>query len=152
ISRRPLPPPIRLPGGFMKASRLALFFACFVSIALINNQDLSAGQDERKLLRSDNGQSTTVTNKSHADLTQAPLPHHALFWNAKQFLTDGYGNLPLSFEPNHGQANPNVKFMSRGSGYTLFLTPTEAVLKLRKGSPRHAWRLPLDRPDQTTVS
>src|SRR2546423_6656706 len=34
-----------------------------------------------------------------------------------------YGRLPLSFEANHGQTNPAVNFLSRGSGYTLFLTP-----------------------------
>src|SRR5438132_548275 len=43
-----------------------------------------------------------------------------------------YGKLPLSFEANDGQADPQVKFLSRGSGYTLFLTPTEAVLTLTK--------------------
>jgi len=39
-----------------------------------------------------------------------------------------YQKLPLSFEANQGQADGTVKFLSRGSGYTLFLTPTEAVL------------------------
>jgi len=42
-----------------------------------------------------------------------------------------YDELPLSFEPNQGQADPSVKFLSRGKGYTLFLTPTEAVLRLQ---------------------
>src|SRR5256712_13013514 len=45
-----------------------------------------------------------------------------------------YGKLPLSFEANDGQADPQVKFLSRGSGYTLFLTSTEAVLVLREGA------------------
>lgn len=47
-----------------------------------------------------------------------------------------YGRLPLSFEENRGQTDPKVKFVARGSGYSLFLTPTETVLKLRDGSPR----------------
>ena len=42
-----------------------------------------------------------------------------------------YGKLPLHFEPNRGQTASKVKFLSRGSGYTLFLTPAEAVLALR---------------------
>ncbi|HWN09545.1 MAG TPA: SBBP repeat-containing protein [Pyrinomonadaceae bacterium] len=42
-----------------------------------------------------------------------------------------YGALPLSFEPNQGQADRSVKFLSRGKGYTLFLTPTEAVFRLQ---------------------
>ncbi len=47
-------------------------------------------------------------------------------------LVRAYGDLPLSFERNDGQTDPRVKFLSRGNGYTLFLTPTEAVLALRK--------------------
>jgi len=42
-----------------------------------------------------------------------------------------YGKLPLSFEANHGQTDPQVKFLSRGHGYSLFLTGDEAVLALR---------------------
>jgi hypothetical protein len=38
----------------------------------------------------------------------------------------------LSFEANQGQTDGRVKFLSRGPGYTLFLTPTEAVLSLRQ--------------------
>lgn len=40
-----------------------------------------------------------------------------------------YGRLPLSFEPNRGQVDPQVKFLSHGSDHTLFLTATEAVLQ-----------------------
>ena len=38
--------------------------------------------------------------------------------------------MPLSFEANRGQADSQVKFRSRGSGYTLFLTGDEAVLPI----------------------
>src|SRR6202030_1137586 len=47
-------------------------------------------------------------------------------------LNQAYGKLPLSFEANQGQTNPQVKFLSRGNGYSLFLTTTEAVLVLKK--------------------
>jgi Beta-propeller repeat len=40
--------------------------------------------------------------------------------------------LPLSFEPNLGQTDPEVQFLSRGRGFTLFLTSTEAVLVMRQ--------------------
>ncbi len=43
-----------------------------------------------------------------------------------------FGRLPLHFEANRGQAPPAVQFCARGPGYTLFLTPTEAVLALRQ--------------------
>ena len=47
-------------------------------------------------------------------------------------LIEEYGKLPLSFEANQGQTDEQVKFLSRGSGYNLFLAPTEAVLTLIK--------------------
>jgi len=48
----------------------------------------------------------------------------------------GYGNLPLSFEPNHGQTDPRVKFVSRAGNRTLWLTSDEAVLAV--GRPPHS--------------
>lgn len=45
-----------------------------------------------------------------------------------------YGKLPLSFEPNLGQSNPEAKFLAHGDGYSLFLTSNEAVLALRDRS------------------
>jgi len=53
-----------------------------------------------------------------------------------------YGKLPLSFEANQGQTEPQVKFLSRGSGYTLFLTSTEAVLMLTKTDAHAKHRIP----------
>ena len=38
-----------------------------------------------------------------------------------------FGQLPLAFEANAGQTDAQVRFLARGSGYALFLTPTEAV-------------------------
>ncbi|HEY3897136.1 MAG TPA: SBBP repeat-containing protein, partial [Chthoniobacter sp.] len=45
-------------------------------------------------------------------------------------ILEAYGQLPLSFEINQGQTDPQVKFLSRGEGYSLFLTEQEAVLAL----------------------
>ena len=47
-------------------------------------------------------------------------------------VIQGYGKLPLHFEANQGQTDAQVKFISRGSGYTMFLTGNEAVMVLRK--------------------
>jgi Beta-propeller repeat len=44
---------------------------------------------------------------------------------------EAYGKLPLSFERNQGQADSRVKYLSRGGGYSLLLTPSEAILSLR---------------------
>jgi hypothetical protein len=46
-------------------------------------------------------------------------------------LAESYGKLPLSFEVNQGQTDAQVRFLSRGKGYALFLTGGEAVLSLR---------------------
>ncbi len=46
-----------------------------------------------------------------------------------------YEKIPMSFEPNLGQSNPQVSFLSRGNGYTLFLTPAEAVIAMRQSAP-----------------
>ncbi|MBI2187283.1 MAG: hypothetical protein HYU37_09225 [Acidobacteria bacterium] len=45
-------------------------------------------------------------------------------------MIEGYGNLPLNFEVNHGQSAPEVKFLARGTGYSLFLTSNETLLVL----------------------
>ena len=44
-------------------------------------------------------------------------------------------SLPLQFEENRGQADPAVQFVSRGAGYTLFLTANEAVFVLTHQKP-----------------
>jgi uncharacterized repeat protein (TIGR01451 family) len=41
------------------------------------------------------------------------------------------GQLPLIFEPNQGQADPAVKFLAHGSGYSLFLDANSAVLAMQ---------------------
>ena len=43
-----------------------------------------------------------------------------------------YGDLPLSFEANQGQTEPQVQFLARGRGYQLFLADSAAVLALTK--------------------
>ena len=50
----------------------------------------------------------------------------------KANLAVNYGKIPLHFEANAGQVDEQVKFLSRGSGYSLFLTSGEAVLALQK--------------------
>ena len=43
-----------------------------------------------------------------------------------------YGNLPLQFEPNQGQADPRFDFVTRGAGYGLSLSAAEAVFVLNR--------------------
>ncbi len=57
--------------------------------------------------------------------------------NAMRRIVESYGKIPLGFEENRGQTDAQVKFLTRGTGYTLFLTGTEAVLSLAKPEGRH---------------
>ncbi|MBI3292937.1 MAG: SBBP repeat-containing protein, partial [Elusimicrobia bacterium] len=59
---------------------------------------------------------------------RVPAPDQA----TRARLRAAYGNLPLTFEANQGQTAPQVQFLARGAGSTLFLTPTEAVLTFEK--------------------
>src|SRR5580704_5340538 len=43
--------------------------------------------------------------------------------------------LPLTFEANRGQTSSQVRFLSRGKGYTAFLTAGGIVLSLRPNQP-----------------
>ncbi|MGA2021059.1 MAG: SBBP repeat-containing protein [Candidatus Sulfotelmatobacter sp.] len=45
------------------------------------------------------------------------------------------GQLPLIFEPNEGQTDSRVKFVSHGAGYSLFLDSTGAVLAMQTAQP-----------------
>jgi hypothetical protein len=46
-----------------------------------------------------------------------------------------YGDLPLSFEPNLGQTNSKVRFLSHGNGYGFFLSGDSATLQLGANNP-----------------
>jgi len=68
----------------------------------------------------------SITGKNQRAGAQAANPR----------IVESYGRLPLSFEANQGQTDSRVKFISRGSGYNLFLTSTEAVLSLQEPPAR----------------
>ena len=59
-----------------------------------------------------------------ADNPRSPEPSQAL------------GKVPLAFEANAGQTDPQVKYFARGNGYTAFLAANEVVLALTKRVPR----------------
>jgi Ca2+-binding RTX toxin-like protein len=49
---------------------------------------------------------------------------------ARRPIAASHARLPLRFEANQGQLDPRVRFLARGAGYSLFLTPAEAVIRL----------------------
>ena len=48
-------------------------------------------------------------------------------------VTEAYGDLPMSFDANQGQTDARVQYLTRGAGYTLFLTQDSVVLSLQSG-------------------
>jgi Bacterial Ig domain/IPT/TIG domain/Beta-propeller repeat/Carboxypeptidase regulatory-like domain len=72
----------------------------------------------------------TEANSSTASATAAAEKSR----QASAQLDESYGKLPLRFEMNKGQTDEQVKFISRGRGYTMFLTPREAVMVLENSA------------------
>jgi hypothetical protein len=70
------------------------------------------------------GQLNTAAIPSRSAYDQKP----AAFRYDPAKLKESYAKIPLSFVANHGQADKNVKFTSRGSGYSLALAPTTFTL------------------------
>ena len=77
------------------------------------------------LVREEKKPASPISSASSTPANRATgMPGQARF-------VESYGKLPLSFEANQGQTDSQIRFLSRGRGYTLFLTANEAVLSLR---------------------
>lgn len=66
---------------------------------------------------------------SSASLTRQPA---AVLLAARQRAHASYAALPLAFEPNQGQTDPQVQYTAQGAGYKLYLTSSQAILTVRK--------------------
>jgi hypothetical protein len=76
---------------------------------------------------------STPDNRRTAGLRLESLEDRCVPAGSTASIARAYGQLPLSFEVNRGQADTAVGFLSRGDGYGLYLTPTAAVLDLGQG-------------------
>jgi hypothetical protein len=92
--------------------------------------DYSRVSKQRSAPRRDGAQSNPAASPN----PESRIPNPVYGSAAQPRLAEAYGKLPLSFEVNKGQTDSRVKFLSRGSGYSLFLTGNEAVLSLRKSN------------------
>jgi len=80
-----------------------------------------------------------LSSRRHSQKAQvpaSPIPRSTAFVSeaAAHVKPDAkavLGGLPLVFEPNQGQANPEVRFLASGAGYSLFLNDSGAVLALQ---------------------
>jgi hypothetical protein len=76
----------------------------------------------------------TVLNPGGNKPAGKPSPAQSSRMTKAQALKS-YGALPMSFEANQGQADPSVRFVARGAGYTILLSPDEATLALESSQP-----------------
>ena len=83
------------------------------------------GSGPRPLVRT-HGRPSTAVPGSLPDARQSLL---------KAGVRQTYGELPLSFEPNRGQAGNQVRFLSRGPGYSYLLLDRELVFQFQSGGP-----------------
>ena len=76
----------------------------------------------------------------------SPPPHPvpaASRADAQERAAEGYGNLPISFEPNVGQAPGRYDFVARGQGFGMAISATGATLALGTMGARDLVRLDL---------
>ena len=76
---------------------------------------------------------------AHTDLLSSVTSHPKTISPAvRERLRASFAGLPLAFERNQGQTDPQVKYMARANGYTLFLTSQDAVFSFHSKSPANA--------------
>ncbi|MHB8382714.1 MAG: DUF7948 domain-containing protein [Candidatus Binataceae bacterium] len=66
-------------------------------------------------------------------------------------ISEAYGRLPLSFEPNVGQTARGIDYLSRSRGFTVYVTPTSATFDVARGTGRasepRTFRIRFDQAD-----
>ncbi len=108
------------------------------ALALVLNveglrQDQDRAQDAHA--KAGDGAALEATNRTPIEPTLTSSAK--LDSTAKRRILKSFSHLPIAFEDNKGQTDKSVKFLARGPGYTIFLTPDEAVLTLKK-APKKA--------------
>jgi hypothetical protein len=77
-----------------------------------------------------------IISRSSNSETTKPAAANEKDPSPRKKTMENYGKVPLSFESNKGQIDPEVRFFSRGAGYGFYLTPKEAVMVLNgKAAP-----------------
>src|SRR5437899_4718898 len=71
---------------------------------------------------------TTIVSKSQP---QSGTPAHMESSLSRERIVAGYGGLPISFEPNVGQSDPQFRYLSHTQGYDVYLAETEVVFGMR---------------------
>ncbi|MGA8837344.1 MAG: SBBP repeat-containing protein, partial [Candidatus Sulfotelmatobacter sp.] len=110
---------------------LAACIAAVVAVALLVLSPIS-----HRAAHASSPSSATSRSASQSTITPA----------ARERLQATFAALPLAFEQNQGQTDPQVKYMARANGYKLYLTSSEAVFTLHKqGGDSEVRRMMMDR-------
>jgi len=125
--------PFSLPGAEKSRGILLAIVALLAGLSL-------SGQPWDSSTPASATRQVNVSPAPEQPATKAVFGHVAQ--TTREQIKDTYGKLPLSFEVNDGQFDARVKFLSRGSGYSFFLTSTEAVLALNRAVTGGADKLP----------
>jgi uncharacterized repeat protein (TIGR01451 family) len=99
-------------------------FAIIFSAVLI----LASSTSDRAGL---SGRHHSINEKSPQSVSQTE-PDRVQLSVEKDGIRERLALLPLQFEMNQGQRDEAVKFISRGTGFELFLTADSAVLKMQR--------------------
>lgn len=86
---------------------------------------------------------SSATPASSTSIRPVPLSASSLHSSSLRKAQLTYSHLPLVFEANQGQTNPQVKYLAHGSNYGLFLTGQEAVLTLHSAEKSSVVRMAL---------
>jgi hypothetical protein len=103
---------------------MGLCLSCFAAVPLWFHGKLSQGLSQRH----------TIGAECERSALAEPLPADSSVQNRAAALRS-YGKLPLSFEANRGQGDPQVKFLSHSGPMTLLLTPDEAMIAVAGRAP-----------------
>ncbi len=111
----------------MHSQRIAgRYIGLILALILVTNVAPLAGHSSYRRARTEAPFKTSTTRPGEPATRAASKPDAS----ARTRAEGAYGKLPLQFEANQGQTNERVKFISRGAGYSLFLTDGEAVMVL----------------------
>jgi hypothetical protein len=103
---------------------------CFVVAVLLilgaDCREVPIGSVDSILL---NSRQTDTASTGHSQPMEIDL-------SSQRAVTESLRETNLAFEANNGQTDEQVRFLSRGNGYTLFLTDKEVVLKLHRNATK----------------
>jgi beta-propeller repeat-containing protein len=115
-----------MPAGWISIGWIAL--GSIVAVAVLAAVVVAASSGKSAWHRSDRVKAAVSTKPALSPQTVTAAAH--------DHVRASYAALPLAFEANEGQADPQVKYVARGSGYRLSLTSKQAIMSLpgRKGT------------------